>query len=118
MDEYTTIRHTSSGSGDDVSESTYEAARSMSMRADAVLASVRAAEAAQPAEWQLRLGQIEAENVKMKDRIEHMAVKSRQVNRKLTVYGDVVVEDADVGGGDTAPGPRAGAPPAPAPLWR
>ena len=117
MSDYITIRHTSGA--DDVSESAHETARSTSMRAEAVLASVRAAEAAQPAEWQLRLGQIEAENMKMKDRIEHMAVKSRKLNKKLTVYGDVVAEDADVGDvGDTAPGPRAGAPPAPAPLWR
>jgi hypothetical protein len=80
-------------------------------------------ESAQPAEWQLRLGQvetenttklgqIEAENIAMRDRIESMAVKARRMNTKLTEYGDVA------GDGAETPGPRAGAPPSPAPLWR
>ena len=85
-----------------------------------MLSSVRSAEAAQPAEREIRLGQIESEKVVklgqieantvvMKGRIESMATKTRRVNKKLLVYGDPTAE---------TPGPRSGAPPSPAPLWR
>ena len=102
--------------------SAYLAAKTTSCQAESAMASARAAEAAQPAEWQLRLSQIEAENVfklgqietensAMKDRIHAMAADARRVNAKLDVYGDV--DNAA-----NTPGPRAGAPPSPVPLWR
>lgn len=111
--EYGSLGHT---------DAAFSAAKATSRKAESVLESVRALEAAQPAEWQIRLGQIEAENVAklghieaenvaMKDRIESMAVNARRINNKLTAYGEMDLEEK-------APGPRAHAPPSPAPLWR